>query len=83
MTIKKVQKQIESLYNNNLLTEEIKKSLVNTLQKGFYLMELINFDKENCKGKNIEWYKECSKDKLEKLYNQLQKYLQVKSELEY
>ena len=83
MTIKKVQKQIENLYNNNLLTKEIKESLVNTLQKGFYLMELINFDKENCKGKNIEWYKECSKDKLEKLYNQLQKYLQVKSELEY
>lgn len=75
MTIKKVQKQIENLYNNNLLTEEIKESLVNTLQKGFHLMELINFDKENCNGKNIEFYKECSKDKLEKNYKELQKYL--------
>jgi len=73
MTIKKVQKQIENLYSNNLLTKEIKESLVNTLQKGFYLMELINFDKDNCRGENIEMYKECSKDKLEKFYNELQK----------
>lgn len=75
MTIKKVQKQIENLYNNNLLTEEIKESLVNTLQKGFHLIELINFDKENCNGKNIEMYKECSKNELENFYNDLQKHL--------
>jgi len=75
MTIKKVQKQIENLYNNNLLTEEIKESLVNTLQKGFHLIELINFDKENCNGKNIEFYKECSKNELENFYNDLQKHL--------
>ena len=47
MTISKVQKQIENLYNNNLLTEEVKESLVNTLQKSFHLMEFISyFDKE-------------------------------------